>query len=137
MSPSQAAVLIAFALVVYLMLRTAMVFDTTRRELERRGSPESARLALGIFLVSAGAGLQELWWLAFQAQHALGVDSWWMQAHKPSLVPLAVLSCAGYLLHLHSYHQQRGRPRAWLVELAVGLGLALGLCAATVAFALY
>lgn len=124
-------VLATFGALVWLTLRTASTFDTLRRQLVAEGKHEGAALALGVLLAGAAVGFEQLWWFAFQWGNAIGLDLWWMQAHKFTLTPLAVLACAGYSIHLRSVHAQRGEPGAWKVEAAMAAAFGVGM--ATVA----
>lgn len=127
MDADHALLLVIYGAWTWLALRVAVQYDQMRRMMGERGAPHAMALALGIMLAAAGAGLEQWWWLLFQAGNEAGLDTWWMQAGKPWLVPFAVLGAAGYLVHLRSYHRERGREHGWHVEavMALAFGLAL------------
>lgn len=116
MDADHAILLVIYGAWTWLALRVAVSYAEMRRLMLARNAQHAVALALGILLAAVGAGLEQLWWLVFQVGNQAGLDLWWMQAGKPWLVPFAVLGAAGYLVHLRSYHRERGRPSAWATE---------------------
>lgn len=116
-----------YAALTWLTLRTAWRYRAMLGELLRDRA--SLELAVGIVLVSVGVGLEQVYWTLAPLQDMAGIDYLWMRGTKHYMLPFALLAIWGYCKHLERSHATEGHPGRWRVELAVSMGVGLGLVA--------